>query len=90
MTQGFTKNYPIDTDIYLSGNSQFIVPSQNAVKTYVDTASSNASVISKVLTGFTAGAGTVSASDTILQAFQKVVGNANLATVEPKQRSWIL
>ncbi len=36
---------------------------------------SNASVISKVLTGFSSGAGTVSASDSILQAIQKIVGN---------------
>lgn len=35
----------------------------------------NASVIAKVLTGFTSGAGTVAATDTILQAFQKIDGN---------------
>jgi len=37
----------------------------------------NAAVIAKVLTGFVAGAGTVAATDTILQAFQKIVGNIN-------------
>jgi hypothetical protein len=31
------------------------------------------------ITGFTAGAGTVSASDSILQALQKIVGNAQSA-----------
>ena len=35
----------------------------------------NAPVISKVLTGYTSGAGTVAATDTILQAFQKINGN---------------
>jgi len=35
----------------------------------------NAPVIAKVLTGFTSGAGTVSATDSILQAFQKIDGN---------------
>lgn len=35
----------------------------------------NSAVISKVLTGFTAGAGTVASTDTILQAIQKIVGN---------------
>lgn len=35
----------------------------------------NAAVIGKVLTGYTAGAGTVAATDTILQAIQKVDGN---------------
>lgn len=36
---------------------------------------SNAAVIAKVLTGFTSGAGTVAATDTILQAIQKLDGN---------------
>jgi hypothetical protein len=35
----------------------------------------NAPVIAKVLTGYTSGAGTVSATDTILQAIQKLNGN---------------
>lgn len=35
--QGFTKDIPIDNDGTLSANSDFIVPSQKAVKTYVDT-----------------------------------------------------
>jgi hypothetical protein len=35
----------------------------------------NAPVIAKVLTGYTSGAGTVSASDSILSAFQKINGN---------------
>jgi hypothetical protein len=41
---------------------------------------SNASVIGKTLTGFTTGttAATVEATDTILQAFQKINGNVNL------------
>lgn len=39
---------------------------------------SNAAVIAKVLTGYAAGAGTVAATDTILQAIQKVDGNNGL------------
>jgi len=35
----------------------------------------NSAVIAKVLTGFTSGAGTVTASDSILSAFQKINGN---------------
>lgn len=38
----------------------------------------NAPVIAKVLTAFAAGAGTVTSSDSILSAFQKVVGNIAL------------
>jgi hypothetical protein len=37
----------------------------------------NSAVIGKVLTGFSSGAGTVSATDTILQAIQKLDGNVN-------------
>lgn len=41
---------------------------------------SNAAVIAKTLTGFTSGAGTVTSSDTILSAIQKISGNVNLVT----------
>jgi hypothetical protein len=39
---------------------------------------SNSAVIGKVLTGYTAGAGTVSATDSILEAIQKLGGNDGL------------
>jgi hypothetical protein len=35
----------------------------------------NSSVIAKLLSGFTSGAGAISSSDSILSAFQKIVGN---------------
>jgi hypothetical protein len=35
MSQGFTKGVPIDTDVTLSANSNLLVPSQFAVRTYV-------------------------------------------------------
>ena len=38
---------------------------------------SNSAVIGKVLTGFTSGAGAVAATDTILQAIQKINGNTS-------------
>lgn len=38
---------------------------------------SNAAVIAKVLTGYTSGAGTVAATDSILQAIQKLDGNSS-------------
>ena len=37
MSHGSTKGVPIDTDVTLAGNSDQLVPSQKAVKTYVDT-----------------------------------------------------
>lgn len=44
----------------------------------VATTVTNAAVIAKVLTGYVSGAGTVAASDTILQAIQKLNGNVAL------------
>ena len=49
MSQGFTKDIPIDTDGTLSANSDFVVPSQKAVKTYVDTE------IASIVTGLSDG-----------------------------------
>ena len=37
MSQGYTKGTPIDTDVTMSLNSDIVVPSQKAVKTYVST-----------------------------------------------------
>ena len=37
MAQGTTKGVPIDTDVALTANSDILVPSQKAVKTYADT-----------------------------------------------------
>jgi hypothetical protein len=48
--------------------------------TYPNPSVTNASVIAKVLTGFISGAGTVSATDSILQALQKIVGNIAVLT----------
>ena len=36
MAQGFTKGVPIDTDATLFNNSDLLVPSQKAIKSYVD------------------------------------------------------
>lgn len=49
--------------------------------TQTTTVVGNAAVIAKVLTGFTSGAGILSASDSILQAIQKLDGN--VAAKEP-------
>lgn len=36
MTQGLTKPIPLDTDVTLAADSEYIAPSQSAVKAYVD------------------------------------------------------
>ena len=37
MAQGTTKGVPIDVDSALTANSDLLVPSQKAIKSYVDT-----------------------------------------------------
>jgi hypothetical protein len=37
MSQSFTKNLPVDTDVTLAADSDLVVPSQRAVKSYADT-----------------------------------------------------
>lgn len=79
-SSGVTSELSIKTDTgFLVGNG-----TTAAVKTMSGEASmantgavtlANASVIGKVLTGYTSGAGTVAATDTILQAIQKLNGN---------------
>lgn len=46
--------------------------------TYPNPTLSNSSVISKILTGYASGAGTVASTDSILQAIQKLNGNDGL------------
>jgi hypothetical protein len=123
MTQGTTKGVPIDVDGTLAANSDSLVASQKATKTYADTkvtiggalgtpssgvltnctgtasgltagtvttnanltgdvtSTGNATTIAaatvtgKALTGFSASAGTIAATDTILQGFNKIDGN---------------
>src|ERR1017187_9654080 len=58
-----TTNANLTGDVTSSGNA---------------TTLTNAPVIAKVLTGYTSGVGTISAADSILQAIQKLNGNAAL------------
>jgi hypothetical protein len=47
---------------------------------------SNSAVIAKVLTGFTSGAGSITAADSLLSAVQKLDGNINaMAAVDPHE-----
>lgn len=58
----------IATDVAMSGEATIV--NSGAVTL------TNSAVIGKVLTGYVSGAGTVAATDTILQAIQKLNGNA--------------
>lgn len=50
----------------------------------------NSAVIAKVLTGFTSGAGVVAATDTILQAIQKLNGNQYGGTLTAKSADYTI
>jgi len=75
--------------INISGNAATVTTNANLTGEVTSvgntTTVTNSAVIAKVLTGYTSGAGTLSATDTILQAIQKLNGNdatnANLTGV---------
>lgn len=60
MSQGFTKNVPLDTDGTLAANSDYIAPSQKATKTYVDNSAETATSLGAVI----GGAGDATPNDT--------------------------
>ncbi|SDM95950.1 Chaperone of endosialidase, partial [Daejeonella rubra] len=72
----------------ITGNAATVTTNANLTGDVTSTGNattiSNAAVIGKLLTGYTSGAGTVAATDNILQAIQKLNGNdglkANLAS----------
>ena len=59
MAQGFTRGVPIDTDPTLSLDSDLVVPSQKAVKTYVDTGLNTKQDTLTLTTAGTSGAATL-------------------------------
>jgi hypothetical protein len=71
----------------ISGNAATVTTNANLTGDVTSvgnaTTLTNAPVIAKVLTGFASGAGTVTAADSILTAFQKVVGNASVPVTVP-------
>ena len=76
-----TFNNPIAGSI--TGNAATVTTNANLTGEVTSTGNtatlSNSAVIGQVLTGFSSGAGTVSATDNILQAVQKVDGNVSTA-----------
>lgn len=72
-TLGYTPYNATNPSSFISNLTGFTTDSltQGTTNKYF----TNAGAIGSTLTGFTSGAGTVSSSDTILSAFQKVVGN---------------
>ena len=60
MAQGFTRGTPIDTDPTLSLDSDLVVPSQKAIKDYVDTGLNTKQDTITLTTTGTSGAATLS------------------------------
>ena len=69
--------FSLDTSTYLTSNQTITLSSEasGSGATSIAVTLDNAAVIAKVLTGYTSGAGTITSSDSILSAIQKLNGN---------------
>lgn len=77
MSQGFTRGVPIDTDPNLSLDSDLVVPSQKAIKDYVDTGLNTKQDTITLTTAGTSGAATlIGATLNIPQYGGGTVGNS--------------
>jgi hypothetical protein len=69
--------FALDTNTYLTANQTITLSGEatGSGTTSIGVTLTNSAVIGKVLTGYASGAGTVAATDSILQAIQKLNGN---------------
>jgi hypothetical protein len=69
--------FALDTNTYLTANQTITLSGEatGSGTTSIGVTLTNSAVIGKVLTGYVSGAGTVAATDSILQAIQKLNGN---------------
>lgn len=76
-TQFLKADGTLDSNVYLTGNQTVTLSGEasGSGATAISVTLSNAAVISKVLTGYVSGAGTVSSTDSLLTAIQKLNGN---------------
>ena len=82
--------FALDTNTYLTGNQTLTLSGDvtGSGATGITTSISATTVTGKLITGFVSGAGTVSATDTILQAINKLDGNvASKASATPSVQS---
>lgn len=83
----YTSKTLTSANIYVGNGSNVATAVAMSGEASIDNAGavtlSNAAVIAKVLTGFTSGAGTVTAADSILSAFQKINGNVAAIVSSP-------
>jgi hypothetical protein len=69
--------FSLDTNTYLTANQTITLSGEatGSGTTSIGVTLTNSAVIGKVLTGYVSGAGTVAATDSILEAIQKLNGN---------------
>ena len=84
--------FSLDTSTYLTDNQTITLSGEasGSGTTSIAVTLGNSSVIGKVLTGYTSGAGVVASTDTILQAIQKLNGNTVVATNAESSQSRVL
>jgi hypothetical protein len=75
MAQGTTKGVPIDIDPLLAANSDLLVPSQKAIKTYVDTELLTKQGALTLTTTGTSGASTLVGNTLNIPQYQAVLTN---------------
>jgi hypothetical protein len=63
MSQGFTTPQVLDTDVTLANNSDYLAPSEKAVKTYIDARDLSAADLAETAAWANGGTGTHTASD---------------------------
>lgn len=75
--------FALDTNTYITGNQTITLSGEasGSGTTAISVTLTNSAVIGKVLTGYTSGAGVVVATDTILQAIQKLNGNIDTVNI---------
>ena len=84
-----------DNSTYLTANQTITLSGEatGSGSTSIAVTLTNSAVIGKVLTGYVSGAGTVAATDTILQAIQKLNGNTtakiNTLTIFAANGTWL-
>jgi len=88
--------FSLDTNTYLTANQTITLSGEatGSGTTSIGVTLTNSAVIDKVLTGYVSGAGTVAATDSILQAIQKLNGNiaakTNTLTIFAANGTWAL
>ncbi len=88
LTSGYTIPTTAQLSSYLTSNQTITLSSEasGSGTTSISVTLSNSAVIAKLLTGYTSGAGSITSSDSILTAIQKLDGNIDAI---PQQHAYV-